>query len=100
MVLERIQVQKETALNQIHVVEGDNTLSIGVDAFPAMWDRLPYFYVFSPIWRFSLDYIPGVRPTMEYAYKRFVFSKFRRWMSTSMAAKASTDLDCDDNKCV
>ena len=39
MVLERIQVQKETALNQIHVVEGDNTLSIGVDAFPAMWDR-------------------------------------------------------------
>ena len=39
MVLNRIKVEKETALNQIHVVGADNTISIGVDAFPAMWDR-------------------------------------------------------------
>jgi hypothetical protein len=60
-------------------------LSRGVDAFPAIWDRLPYFAYASPVWRFSLSYVPGVRPVIEFAYKKFVFSKFRRWMSSKAA---------------
>lgn len=91
--LDALCVRKEDALSQLHVFEhcegapDSRLLHKGVDAFPAIWDRLPYFVHLSPVWRFSLSNVPGVRAVVEWAYRKFVFSKFRKWMSSKAGAK-------------
>ena len=47
------------------LVGSDGVLHLGVDAFPALWDQLPYFYKMSPAYRAAMENVPGFRRLME-----------------------------------
>merc|ERR1712086_646385 len=74
-VLKSLGVEKKTALDAIHILDAEGQLQIGADAFPSIWDQLPYFRYLSPPFRFAMGYVPGFRPVVEWGYRKFVTSQ-------------------------
>jgi predicted DCC family thiol-disulfide oxidoreductase YuxK len=58
-------------LGAMHVQDG-GAWKIGVDAFPALWARMPGWRRFTWLFR-----VPGVSPTAELAYRGFL--RWQRW---------------------
>merc|ERR1711924_379552 len=77
--LASIGVSKEAALQALHVIDQNGGLHVGVDAFPAMWERLPWFRALAAPWRGVMANVPGARRIVEFAYRKFVNSQLRRW---------------------
>ncbi len=61
-----------SAMRRLHVQESDGRLLSGVDAFVAIWQRLPR-------WRLLAGLVTGLRLTqpLEWGYRRFAERRFR-----------------------
>jgi predicted DCC family thiol-disulfide oxidoreductase YuxK len=64
-------LSRETLLGAMHVREGENW-AIGVDAFPALWARMPGWRRFT--WLFK---VPGVTALANLSYRGFL--RWQRW---------------------
>jgi predicted DCC family thiol-disulfide oxidoreductase YuxK len=62
---------REDLLGAMHVRDGD-TWRIGVDAFPALWARMPGWRRFTWLFR-----VPGARPLAGVGYRLFL--RWQRW---------------------
>merc|ERR1712070_1191989 len=89
--LESVGSSPEKALKQLHVISSDGSLHLGADAFPALWDNLPYFRKASPAYRAAMSHVPGFRPLVERGYTWFVGSAFRRKLPELLAMAGNAE---------
>ncbi len=72
-VLKSVGLDLPSAMRRLHVQEADGRVLSGVEAFIAIWRRLPR-------WRWLARLVSGLRLTrpLEWAYVRFAERRFRR----------------------
>jgi predicted DCC family thiol-disulfide oxidoreductase YuxK len=71
--LEERGVSEQQALKLIHAIDADGSLRVGVPAFLAVWQRLPYWRVLPPL----LRALPGALPAASALYAVFARYRFR-----------------------
>ena len=71
--LKEINISQSSALKRLHVIDQDGNIQIGVDAFIAIWRKIPR-------WRFLafLCAMLGIKLTLGLLYNRFADWKFAR----------------------
>ena len=71
--LKKINVSQSDALRRLHVFDQAGTIYVGVDAFIAIWKKLPKWRLLAYICA-----IPGVRAMLNWLYNKFADWKFSR----------------------
>mgnify|MGYP001975106938 FL=1 len=71
--LEKVNVSQSDALRRLHVSDQAGTIYIGIDAFIAIWKKLPRWRLLALICA-----IPGVRSILSLLYNKFADWKFSR----------------------
>ena len=71
--LKEINVSQSYALKRLHVIDQDGKIQIGVDAFIAIWRKIPRWRLLA-----FLCALPGIKFTLGVLYNRFADWKFAR----------------------
>ena len=71
--LKKINVSQSDALRRLHVSDQTGTIYVGIDAFIAIWRKLPRWRLLALICA-----IPGVRSILTLVYNKFADWKFSR----------------------
>ena len=71
--LKEINVSQSSALKRLHVIDQDGNIQIGVDAFIAIWRKIPRWRLLA-----FLCAMPGIKLTLGVLYNRFADWKFAR----------------------
>ena len=71
--LRKINVSQSDALRRLHVSDQAGTVHVGIDAFIAIWKKLPRWRLLALICA-----IPGMRPILSLLYNKFADWKFSR----------------------
>ena len=71
--LKEINVSQSNALKRLHVIDQDGKIQIGVDAFIAIWRKIPRWRLLA-----FLCAMPGIKLTLGVLYNRFADWKFAR----------------------
>ena len=71
--LKKINVSHSNALKRLHVTDTEGKLHIGIDAFIAIWRKLPRWHLLA-----VLCALPGIRFILGKLYDRFADWKFAR----------------------
>ena len=71
--LRKINVSQSDALRRLHVSDQAGTIHVGIDAFIAIWEKLPRWRLLALICA-----IPGMRPILSLLYNKFADWKFSR----------------------
>ena len=71
--LRKINVSQSDALRRLHVSDQAGTIHVGIDAFIAIWKKLPRWRLLALICA-----IPGMRPILSLLYNKFADWKFSR----------------------
>ena len=71
--LEKINVSQSDALRRLHVFDQAGSIYVGIDAFIAIWKKLPRWRLLALICA-----IPGVRSILNLLYNKFADWKFSR----------------------
>ena len=71
--LKEINVSQINALKRLHVIDQDGKIQIGVDAFIAIWRKIPRWRLLA-----FLCAMPGIKFTLGVLYNRFADWKFAR----------------------
>ena len=71
--LKEINISQRNALKRLHVIDQDGKMQIGVDAFIAIWRKIPRWRLLA-----FLCSMPGIKFTLAIVYNRFADWKFAR----------------------
>ncbi len=71
--LKKINVSQSDALRRLHVSDQTGTIYVGIDAFIAIWRKLPRWRLLALICA-----IPGIRSILNFLYNKFADWKFSR----------------------
>ncbi len=71
--LKKINVTQSNALKRLHVADKEGNIHIGIDAFIAIWRKLPKWHLLA-----FLCAMPGIRFFLGLLYNRFADWKFSR----------------------
>ena len=71
--LKKINVSQSDALRRLHVSDQTGTIYVGIDAFIAIWRKLPRWRLLALICA-----LPGVRSILTLIYNKFADWKFSR----------------------
>ena len=71
--LKEINVSQSSALKRLHVIDQDGKIQIGIDAFIAIWKKLPRWRLLALICS-----TPGVRSILHWLYNKFADWKFSK----------------------
>ena len=71
--LKKINVSQRDALRRLHVSDQTGTIYVGIDAFIAIWRKLPRWRLLALICA-----VPGVRSILTLVYNKFADWKFSR----------------------
>jgi len=71
--LKKISVSQSDALRRLHVSDQTGTIYVGIDAFIAIWRKLPRWRLLALICA-----TPGVRLILNFIYNKFADWKFSR----------------------
>ena len=71
--LRKINVSQSDALRRLHVSDHAGTIHVGINAFIAIWKKLPRWRLLALICA-----IPGMRPILSLLYNKFADWKFSR----------------------
>ena len=66
-------MSQSDALRRLHVSDQAGTIHVGIDAFIAIWKKLPRWRLLALICA-----IPGMRPILSLLYNKFADWKFSR----------------------
>ena len=80
--LKEINVSQSSALKRLHVIDQDGNIQIGVDAFIAIWRKIPRWRLLA-----FLCAMPGIKFTLGVLYNRFADWKFARSTHCQMAVQ-------------
>ena len=80
--LKEINVSQSNALKRLHVIDQDGKIQIGVDAFIAIWRKIPRWRLLA-----FLCAIPGIKFTLGVLYNKFADWKFARSAHCQMAVQ-------------
>lgn len=72
-VLKTHQIEWQTALQELHVVDDIGNRHIGFDAFLVIWRPLPFFRYLALLCK-----LPLIKPLLRWIYRRFATWRFRR----------------------
>ena len=71
--LKNINVSQSNALRRLHVADQEGTIHVGIDAFIAIWRKLPRWHLLALVCA-----VPGIRFTLNSFYNKFADWKFAR----------------------
>ena len=80
--LKEINVSQSYALKRLHVIDQDGKIKIGVDAFIAIWSKIPRWRLLA-----FLCAMPGIKFTLGVLYNKFADWKFARSAHCQMAVQ-------------
>ena len=80
--LKEINVSQSYALKRLHVIDQDGKIKIGVDAFIAIWSKIPRWRLLA-----FLCAMPGIKFTLGVLYNKFADWKFARSTHCKMAVQ-------------
>ena len=80
--LKEINVSQSNALKRLHVIDQDGNIQIGVDAFIAIWRKIPRWRLLA-----FLCAMPGIKFTLGVLYNKFADWKFARSTHCQMAVQ-------------
>ena len=80
--LKEINVSQSYALKRLHVIDQDGKIQIGVDAFIAIWRKIPRWRLLA-----FLCAMPGIKFTLGVLYNKFADWKFARSTHCQMAVQ-------------
>jgi len=80
--LKEINVSQSYALKRLHVIDQDGKIQIGVDAFIAIWSKIPRWRLLA-----FLCAMPGIKFTLGVLYNKFADWKFARSTHCQMAVQ-------------
>ena len=80
--LKEINVSQSYALKRLHVIDQDGKIQVGVDAFIAIWSKIPRWRLLA-----FLCAMPGIKFTLGVLYNKFADWKFARSNHCQMAVQ-------------
>ena len=80
--LKEINVSQSYALKRLHVIDQDGKIQVGVDAFIAIWSKIPRWRLLA-----FLCAMPGIKFTLGVLYNKFADWKFARSAHCQMAVQ-------------
>ena len=80
--LKEINVSQSYALKRLHVIDQDGKIQVGVDAFIAIWSKIPRWRLLA-----FLCAMPGIKFTLSELYNKFADWKFARSTHCQMAVQ-------------
>ena len=80
--LKEINVSQSYALKRLHVIDQDGKIQVGVDAFIAIWSKIPRWRLLA-----FLCAMPGIKFTLSVLYNKFADWKFARSAHCQMAVQ-------------
>ena len=80
--LKEINVSQSYALKRLHVIDQDGKIQVGVDAFIAIWSKIPRWRLLA-----FLCAMPGIKFTLGMLYNKFADWKFARSAHCQMAVQ-------------
>ena len=80
--LKEINVSQSNALKRLHVIDQDGKIQVGVDAFIAIWRKIPRWRLLA-----FLCAMPGIKFTLCVLYNKFADWKFARSTHCQMTAQ-------------
>ena len=79
--LKLINVSQSDALKRLHVSDQKGTIHVGIDAFIAIWRKLPRWRLLALICA-----TPGIRSILNFLYNKFADWKFSRSAHCQMSS--------------
>ena len=80
--LKEINVSQSYALKRLHVIDQDGKIQVGVDAFIAIWSKIPRWRLLA-----FLCAMPGIKFMLSVLYNQFADWKFARSPHCQMAVQ-------------
>ena len=80
--LKEINVSQSYALKRLHVIDQDGKIQVGVDAFIAIWSKIPRWRLLA-----FLCATPGIKFMLSVLYNKFADWKFARSTHCQMAVQ-------------
>jgi predicted DCC family thiol-disulfide oxidoreductase YuxK len=71
--LQALGITADAAMRRLHAVDRQGRLRVGVPAFVAIWEALPFYRRLAPLLR-----LPGLLPLLDIGYRRFADWRLRR----------------------